>query len=89
MFVHKYTADGDTFYRISKEPKPGEVVTLSPDTWQGRRQTSSGRISTAIGILSGAFSQKEEETEKEPKEKGSEKEAGIHSVAGLIRSITE
>jgi len=83
MFVHKYEAAGDTFYRISKEPKPGEIVNLSPDNWKERRQTSTGKISNALGMLQAAFS--EEEPEKE--EKPAEKKAGLISIAQAIRSL--
>jgi len=88
MYVHKYIADGDTFYRISKgSGKPAKTVTLTIGDWEGKVSERSGNAGRGLEFLKDApWSVKEEEVKEEKSEKKETKKA---SLSSLIRNITE
>jgi len=88
MYVHKYSSDGDTFYRISKgSGKPAGPVTLSSSEWHGKVSEHSGNVGRAISFLKdAAWSVKEVEEEK--KEEKGKKASMAESLRALANKIT-
>ena len=61
MFVHKYIADGDTFYRVAEsQSRPAGTVSLSTSDWKGK-VTKTGKIQSAISIIEKAFHEEKPE----------------------------
>ena len=94
MFIHKYTASGDTFYRISDQAKPGTTVVLETENWVARRQMGGAKVANAVKTLESAFAEKEEEPEKskdenpkaEPPKEEAGKEAAIQRISDILRA---
>jgi hypothetical protein len=88
MYVHKYVANDDTFFRISKgSGKPAKSVTLTVSDWNGKVSENAGNVSRAIDFLKDApWSVKEEEVKEEKKET---KEAGKVLLSSIVRKIAE
>lgn len=93
MYVHKYTTDGDIFYRVSaKSAKPGRSVSLMVENWRGNATGSV--IENALKILSEAKFTREtpekvpkEPSKKEPEETEEKKKDKKASIFDYLKSI--
>jgi hypothetical protein len=81
MFVHKYVASNDTFYRVSSDPNPEKPVTL-----KGKPLDSIpfNRVDSIIGNLNKKF--KEEPKEEESKKEEKTKKVGLVSLADKLKA---
>lgn len=65
MYIHKYVAEDDTFFRIStSKPGPSKIVTLTKKDWKG--VSAGSNVTNAIKYLDSLkFSKDVEQPEKE------------------------
>ena len=81
MYIHKYVADGDIFYRLAKDSsKPSGSVILSVNDWRARVSTGTGQIPQALSAITAAFAMREKEPKEEP-ENGPEEEEETQAAA--------
>ena len=67
MFVHKYLADNDTFYRISSDPNPEKAVVIKGKPSKTRSHNSIGNIMKRLHDAMKEPEPKEEEKKKDEK----------------------
>ena len=81
--MHKYEADGDTFYRVTgKSGKPAGSVNILSEHWKG---TSTGaKVDEALNLIKTSFQE-----EKKPEEKKPEPDEKKASIPGVLRALAD
>ena len=87
MYIHKYVADGDIFYRLAKDSsKPSGSVILSVNDWKARVSTGTGQIPQALSAITSAFAMREKQPQEEepPKEPTDDTQETQETQASLV-----
>lgn len=91
MYIHKYNSDGDTFYRLSEQAKPGKTIILETQNWAARLQVGA-KTKNALASIERAFAGKGDEEEapvetpeKEVPEEATEKKASVCKISDFLR----
>ena len=80
MYLHKYEAEGDTFYRVTgKSGKPAGSVNLLSENWKGA--STGAKVNEALSLIKASFQE-----EKKPEPESEEKKA---SISGMLRSLAD
>jgi hypothetical protein len=86
MNLHKYVADGKTFFLLSESPsKPAGTLSVKQEDWQGRALGRYNTVVKQLGSLTWTKKEEEEPSDSEP----SKKACLSQVLRGFVSTIKE